>query len=138
MVMNSTSLAEGSATSAGHELDGVWRNQFGSELRLEVDGAGGLKGAYRTAHAVLTGHSNAVVGSYNPAPSNAGSVLGFVVVWDELRSLTAWSGQYHPGADLIRATWLMTNETLEDEDWRSTIVGQDVFRRVGEGGDHGH
>jgi hypothetical protein len=49
--------------------------------------------------------------------------------------VTAWSGEYRvkhtDGADqeVLKTTWLLTIETKEADEWKSTLVGQDVFTR---------
>lgn len=114
---------------AARQLEGQWRNQHGSELLLSADEHGGLRGTYRLASEAGDEPPNQLIGSYDDRCSRAGSVLGFVVVWNDARSVTVWSGQYHPGEDVIRTTWLMTNETVFDDDWHSTMIGEDIFVR---------
>lgn len=108
-------------------IDGVWRNQLGSELILETDGRGGLTGTFRSGTAA--GALTPIKGSYDPSPKHSGTALGFMVDWTEVHSVTVWSGQHDGGEDLIRATWLMTVGTSADREWQSTVIGHDVFER---------
>jgi hypothetical protein len=112
-----------------HALTGTWHNQLGSRLVIETDGGGGLSGHYSSGTGAMAGSSYRLVGTYEPNPQTRVMVLGFVVDWTEAHAVTAWSGQYHHDDRTIRATWLMTTETEEGDEWKSTFVGQDVFRR---------
>jgi hypothetical protein len=128
MISSASSLVTDPAvTAALHPIEGAWRNQLGSKLTLKVDRRGGLQGTYYAGAGSSGPHL--VTGSYDPSPSQPGTVLGFVVDWTEAHSVTVWSGQYHSGDDVIRATWLMSTETDPADDWRSTFVGYDVFQR---------
>ena len=109
---------------------GTWRNQHGSNLTLSADGEGGLAGSYRAARGAFAGGTYPVRGSYDPRPTGASSVVAFVVEWSEAHTVTVWSGQYFSGSKTLRATWLMTVETGETDDWKSTFVGHDVFLYV--------
>ena len=113
-------------------LSGSWRNQLGSELQLEADDQGGIYGKFRNSVGLRAGEWVPVVGSFDPSPSQGSTVLGFVVDWSQVHCVTAWSGQYRPGLETINATWIMTAESDGADEWRSTTVGHDVFRR-----DHG-
>jgi len=54
------------------------------------------------------------------------TVLGFSVAWQNSygnsESVTAWSGEYHSDEDVIVTTWLLTIQTEEANDWKSTTV----------------
>lgn len=110
-------------------LEGTWRNQLGSRLAVQVDGRGGLHGTYHSEAGLAPEAIYRVSGSYDPAPSASTVVVGFVVDWPETHSVTVWSGVYDGSDDTIKATWLMTAEREPAEEWRSTLVGHDVFRR---------
>lgn len=115
-------------------LTGSWRNQLGSELRLEADGHGGLRGTFRNAVGHSAGEMFPIVGSYDRVPAPHGStVLAFVVTWSDVHCVTAWSGRYQPRLDTISATWIMTPGADPVDEWRATTVGHDVFRRDGAG-----
>jgi hypothetical protein len=112
-----------------HPLEGTWSNQLGSYLTLEVDGMGGLRGTYRPGAGSVAGNTYPLAGSYDPRPSANATVLGFVVDWTEVHSVTVWSGQYQSDDVVIRATWLMATETDVGDEWKSTYVGHDIFHR---------
>ncbi len=107
-------------------------------MRLDADADGTLRGTYHTQ----VGNAQGVyplVGSYDPDGTNGSQSLTFCVTWrnDELNShsATAWAGQLQRDeqSDVIVTTWLLTRETDRPDDWESTMVGQDVYRRVLEG-----
>jgi hypothetical protein len=110
-------------------LQGTWYNQLGSELIIEVDGTGAIWGTYRPGAGAVAGKAYPVAGSYDPRPTGKATVLGFVVDWTEVHSVTVWSGQYHHEDGAIRATWLMATETDVGDEWKSTLLGHDVFHR---------
>lgn len=110
-------------------LEGIWENQLGSELVLEDDGEGGLTGTYRSAAGATPDARYLVRGTYDVMTCGPCRVLGFVVSWGEHQTITAWSGRFDPAEDTIRASWLMTTESDEAGEWRSTFTGHDTFRR---------
>jgi hypothetical protein len=64
--------------------------------------------------------------------------LGFVVDWREVHGATAWVGHYFPQEEVIRTTWIMATETDPQDDWKSTVIGQDVFHRDRQTDKDGH
>jgi hypothetical protein len=110
-------------------LAGTWHNQLGSQLTIEVDGAGRISGHFTSATGPVAGAAYPVAGTYDADAPGELAVLGFVVGWTEIHAVTAWVGQYHRGEETIRATWLMTTDTEVGDEWRSTFVGHDVFHR---------
>jgi hypothetical protein len=127
--MAEATTVEALAREALHPLTGTWHNQLGSTLVIEADGAGGLTGHYTSGAGALAGSSYTLVGTYDPNPQTRVTVIGFVVDWTEAHAVTAWSGQYHHHDRTIRAAWLMATETDEGDEWKSTFVGHDAFRR---------
>jgi Avidin family len=108
---------------------GAWRNQLGSRLYLEVDESGTLTGSYRSGAGLLAGKVYPLHGSCDPRVSAAPMALGFVVDWCEVHGATAWVGHYFPQEGVIRTTWIMATETEPEDDWKSTVIGHDVFHR---------
>jgi Avidin family len=108
---------------------GTWCNQLGSRLSLEVDASGTLTGQYRSGTGLLAGNAYPLHGSCDPRPSAFPMALGFVVDWCEVHGITAWVGHYFPEEEVIRTTWIMATETDPQDDWKSTVVGHDVFHR---------
>jgi Avidin family len=116
-------------TTGTEVLQGSWENELGSVLVLKDDGRGTLRGSYRTATEPNGQVEYRVRGSYDVTAVGTCKVIGFVVDWGSHHALTAWSGRYDPRDETIRATWLMTTESDEQDEWRSTFVGHDTFRR---------
>ncbi len=110
-------------------LGGVWYNQFGSRLELLADPSGGLSGTFQSGVGGVAG-AHPLTGFYDSSPEGHDPVIAFVVCWPEAHTVTAWSGHYHVGDDLIEATWLLTGEASEWGEWRATRVGQDLFGRT--------
>lgn len=112
-----------------HVLAGRWRNQLDSELVLDVDDEGLLRGSFRTATGGGEQLRHTLAGTCDPTPGERRRVLAFAVSWPDARTATAWCGNYLADDDTIRASWLMTTDMGVQDDWRSTVVGHDVFRR---------
>lgn len=119
-----------SATTASRLLEGVWVNQLGSKVTFVPDPAGNLQGDYRAAAGGLAGRSYPIVGTYQHDPTARTVPLAFLVTWSEAHCVTTWCGHLIPGEDRIEATWLMATETESRDEWKSTVIGHDVFRRL--------
>lgn len=68
-------------------------------------------------------------------------MVAFVVAWNAAPptkpnapgpSVTAWSGQLQvvDGEEVITTTWLLDRFTAPADDWESTLIGMDYFRRA--------
>jgi hypothetical protein len=115
-------------------LDGDWYNELKSKMVLSVKGAD------------ITGHYHTEVGDATGIYELRGRVdtkggrsraIGFVVSWENehgrSESVTTWSGEVETndqGEDRIFTTWLLTKETDPANNWKSTLVRQDVFSRT--------
>ena len=114
-------------------LNGDWFNELGSKMTLQVNGQD-VTGNYYTAVGdaegiyELAGRTNGTntVGDLSVAWQNA---------YGDSESATAWSGEYHEDEDMIVATWLLTSQTAEADDWKSTLVGKVTFQRQAPGKD---
>ncbi len=108
-------------------LSGDWFNELGSKMSLKVDGQD-ITGEYQTA----VGNAEGIY-DLSGRTNESNSILGFSVAWQNAygdnESATAWSGQYHSDEDVIVTTWLLTDQTDDADDWKSTLVGKDVFQR---------
>lgn len=117
-------------------LSGEWVNELGSRMKLEATD-GELAGTYHTQVGNAEG-VYALTGAYDMDETAASQSLSFCVVWrnEELNShsATAWAGQLQRDeyGDVIFTTWLLTRETDRPDDWESTNVGQDIYRRSGQ------
>ncbi len=111
-------------------LNGTWYNELGSEMTIQTNG-NTITGTYRTGTGSAYGTFNLV--GLTDTDNDASQAVGWIVVWQNqytsLDSVTAWSGQYQVinGVPTIVTTWLLTQETNPQNDWHSTLVGQDTF-----------
>lgn len=116
---------------------GTWYNELGSEMILKLDRTDKrqIKGTYETfvstcarGKYVLTGRTD--------TDRDASQNVGFVVSWENdngsCDSVTTWSGELQEidGEEVLTTFWLLTMETSPDANWKSTLVGKDVFRRI--------
>jgi len=113
-------------------IGGIWYNELESQLLLEADSSGRLSGTLRSGVGEGPDHYP-LTGFYSPVSKSNGAVLGFVVCWPNVHSLTAWTGHFHPDEDVITATWLLAGESGESGEWRSTNIGHDLFSRTSVG-----
>jgi hypothetical protein len=115
-------------------LEGKWHNELGSTLIIKEVTDGTLFGTYETAvsEGCATGQF-AVVGRTDV--ESGGDTVGFAVTWlndqSKCNSTTTWAGQYLTvnGQESLTALWLLVTKTEPDEQWASTLVGEDVFTR---------
>lgn len=121
-------------------LAGKWYNELKSEVNITVGADGVLSGTYKTAVAdgapppetKLTGFADAAAAAGKPVS------FGFVVAWghpaNEVGSTTVWTGTLRQidngngSEEVLLTRWLLNVET--DEDWNSTLIGEDEFRRT--------
>lgn len=127
--------AAGPAQVIPQGLAGTWFNELGSTMVLTVDPSGGLSGTYNSAVGNAE-NEYPLVGRFDSAPvSGNGTALGWAVAWRNsfrnAHSTTTWSGQYFGGAnEHIDTQWLLTSGTTAADEWKSTLVGRDVFTRT--------
>jgi hypothetical protein len=116
-------------------VSGIWYSELGSKMTVKVN-KGQIDGTYETAvggaqgQYVLTGRTD-----IDPVKDSSLNI-GWVVMWEGQQgntdSLTSWSGQLQEldGQEVITTFWLLTIETKPDANWKSTLIGQDVFKRT--------
>jgi hypothetical protein len=115
-------------------LDGDWYNELKSKMVLKVTGAE-ITGKYHTAVGNASGIYD-LVGRIDSGAARS-RTIGFVVSWENQygrsESVTTWSGEVQvddQGEERIVTTWLLTIETDPANNWKSTIVGTDIFTRT--------
>jgi hypothetical protein len=114
------------------DLNGDWYNELGSKMTLKIKGQS-VSGKYQTA----VGDANGIydLAGRISVPADENRTLGFVVAWQNDKratdSSTSWSGEAREvnQEQSILTTWLLTVETTPADDWKSTLVGKDVFKR---------
>lgn len=117
-------------------LSGVWYSGVGSKLEIKVSGSR-LAGYFHSTEA--PGGKFPINGSVDPDPDLPNRALAFTVSWIQVgakpkyRSVTSYTGQYHrlrDGEEVIRATFLLAEETPPGKQYASTYVGYDNFERT--------
>jgi len=114
------------------DVSGVWFNEINSTMELKVSGAE-LHGWYVSAVGQASGPYDLIgyVDTDDETPT-----LGWVVRWQNnkknAQAVTAWCGQAQriDGEDVIDTTWLLVRSTSIQEDWESTMINKDIFRRT--------
>jgi hypothetical protein len=116
-------------------LLGTWYNELGSTLEINQAQGDTISGLYETAVS-SSGCAKGVFSVMGRTDVDAGgSTFGFAVTWlndkSSCKSTTTWAGQYQTidGQEVLVTLWLLVMRTSPDEDWASTLVGEDVFRR---------
>ena len=123
-------MANRSDASPKVDFSGLWKNQRGSSIEVDVDAGGRVSGTFRTAVGV-------------PYPQEAfplcgfvqGDLIAFSVSFGQHESVTAWAGQHTiiDGRERIETLWhLARNVPDEDESrslWAAILAGADVFER---------
>ena len=111
-----------------------WKNELGSIMVLTYGSDGSLSGTYQSG----AGNDDVfqLSGRWDTRPSQNNSyAVGWTVVWAnnsksvDLDEVTSWSGHHVLNAltYVIKSTWLLTQDTVIKDDWKSTLVGQDTF-----------
>jgi hypothetical protein len=108
------------------DLKGSWKNERGSELKIDSVVDGKISGSFRSG-----------VGRVDPSASfpltgfMRGDVVGFVVDFGSAGSVGSWAGQID-GNRLVTTWHLARNVPDEDEAnalWSAMLTGGDVFTR---------
>jgi hypothetical protein len=116
-------------------VEGKWYNELNSEMQLTVS-AQVIKGTYVSTVGVAE-YQYDLIGFIDTAPYDFSQAIAWTVVWNNAElnahSVTAWSGQYQvnekTGEEEIITIWLLTREQEAENDWASTLVGQDIYKR---------
>ena len=116
--------------STFHIPDGTWVNQLGSEVTFTTDPVGGLHGEYCGGAGSVAGRRYPIIGTYHRDALSPTVPMAFTVNWAEAHCVTTWCGHFMADLDEIRMTWLMSTETETGDEWKSTVIGHDVFRRL--------
>jgi len=71
--------------------------------------------------------------------ADGSQVIGWVVRWHNpdptkpIHAVTVWCGQYQKNKkneEVISTQWLLTEATDFADDWESTLIGNDLFKRT--------
>jgi hypothetical protein len=114
---------------AAHELDGIWVNEAGSAVEIEVGEDGRLSGLYRTELGAPDAEEGFALTGWVQ-----GDVVAFSVSFTGFGSITSWSGQVSEDEDgpFLRTLWHYTKDIPDAEEaddlWRTVNAGFAVFR----------
>ena len=116
------------------KIGGRWYNELNSTMDLEVNGKS-IRGSYVSAVGDVKGPYD-LVGVTDEAES---PTLGWVVAWQNdqksVAAVTAWTGQAQlvkidgQEKEQIDTMWILIRSTAVQDDWESTMIGKDTFRR---------
>jgi avidin family protein len=124
-------------------ISGVWVNKRGSVMVLREESSGHVTGEYRSAAGrdlqvrELAGRASTIDGNKQ--------MVGFSVCFHTDQpspqfghtSVCTWSGWVRNNT--LTTRWLLTRSMSREEDeWSSTIVGQDSFEKLSDVYDEGH
>lgn len=120
-----------SAQTEASPIEGLWMNEAGSAVHLDVDDAGALTGFYQTELGAPDADSQfPLTGWVN------GDALAFSVKFEGFGSITSWSGQLSEDEDgpFIRTLWHYTKDIPDADEaedlWRTINAGAATFRPV--------
>ncbi|XP_074022530.1 avidin-like [Numenius arquata] len=130
-------LAPCTAATRKCDLQGLWRNELGSNMTLSApDAAGTFSGSYHTAVAATNKQIlvSPLQGAQQPPGAKGQPTFGFTVQWQFADSTTAFVGQCfvdRRGKEILETTWLLREEVPSRRDvWKATRVGTSVFTRI--------
>lgn len=112
-------------------IAGKWFNQHGSELSVEVDDTGHVRGTFRSGTG-FPGHEE----EFPVTGLVAGDLVGFTVSFSAYDSLTSWTGHLgtEDGRETLYALWHMSvrlpASERRDHLWQGIWSGADTFRRT--------
>ncbi|XP_075596215.1 avidin-like [Balearica regulorum gibbericeps] len=130
-------LSPRTAAARKCDLQGLWRNELGSNMTLSaLDTTGTFSGSYHTA--VAATNKQILVSPLQGAqqhPNGKGQpTFGFTVQWQFADSTTAFVGQCfvdRHGKETLETTWLLREEVPSRRDtWKATRVGTSTFTRI--------
>uniref|UniRef100_A0A8B9BXI5 Avidin n=1 Tax=Anser brachyrhynchus TaxID=132585 RepID=A0A8B9BXI5_9AVES len=120
------------------DLQGLWRNELGSNMTLlALDMDGTFSGSYHTAVAatdkqILVSPLQGVL--QPPGTKGQQPTFGFTVQWQFADSTTVFVGQCfvdRRGKETLETAWLLREGVPSRRDvWKATSVGTNVFTRL--------
>jgi hypothetical protein len=127
-MLHEKALARAKAgTGKSVDFSGPWANEHGSKMTLTQQANGSLSGDYVSAVSGGGGSTSGVLSGYVD-----GTLVAFVVHWNDFQAITAWVGQLVPGAApaTINTLWQMAKAVESGDEWESINAGADVFIRL--------
>ena len=124
--------------TAENFLTGEFENNLGSLCKLEAKD-GKITGEYFTkpSRAELVQPGFPVTGVYTPVEDGALVTMNVVFKMvkekeDDLEviSHTTWNGKIYSNKKQFKLTWLINSNQIEENEWVSTNIGQDLFIKI--------
>ncbi|XP_005436981.3 avidin-like [Falco cherrug] len=130
-------LSSCAAATRKCNLQGLWRNELGSNMTLSaLDAVGTFSGSYHTAVAATDKQIlvSPLQGSQQHTSAKGHPTFGFTVQWQFADSTTVFVGQCfvdRRGKETLETTWLLQEEVPSRKDaWKATRVGTSIFTRI--------
>ena len=119
-------VAPTTATTAAVDMHGTWKNERGSELRIDQIAGDAFTGRFRSG----VGHGDPQ--QWFPATGFVhGDVVGFAVDFTTAGSVASWAGQVMD--DKLVTQWHLSRDVPDaqehDQIWSTIMSGQDTFTR---------
>jgi avidin family protein len=114
-------------TGTPFDFSGTWANELKSTMVIKQQSNGSLSGTYVSA--VSGGNGGTTTGDLLGYVD--GSLISFLVHWQDFQAITAWVGQLVPQSAPaeISTLWQMTKAVDSGDEWASTNAGADTFTR---------
>jgi hypothetical protein len=113
------------------DFNGTWKNQLGSEMKIEVLPTGQINGKYKTA---VGDPSN--LEEFDLTGTVTGDLISFIVNFGKYGSLTAWTGQHtiDNSKEKIVTLWHLAKNFQDSEEpqklWSGLWTGADNFFKI--------
>ena len=114
-----------------NDLDGLWVNEAGAAVKIDVAKDGSLTGYYQTELGKPDAESRFPLTGWAQ-----NDVVAFSVSFTGFGSITSWAGQLSSDdeGDFIRTLWQHSRDITEADEaedlWRSITAGAANFRRA--------
>lgn len=105
----------------------TWYNELNSTMKIGLVTNDQFTGTYQAYGDDGTPFPLANLVGQTHTNSNGDLVIGFVALWPDYTTATAWSGLFHSETGQLIALWLLTSPPPTDKEWLYTNAGQDVF-----------
>lgn len=112
------------------DFNGIWSNELGSEMHLNVRADGVVTGKYKTG----VGEPQPIE-EFDLSGFASGDLLSFTVNFGRYNSLASWAGQHtiNAGKELIKTMWLLARNVQDSDEaadlWGAVLTGCNDFQR---------
>ena len=129
-------MAEARAEISFKDITGNWTNELGSTCHFEASEDGAVTGHYDTA--VGRVHvEHPLYGRWLQGRKHSDVIIiAFTVMWKDTdagkpRSGTVWNGLMFSssGSMVFTTQWLLVTEKEQKDQWKSTLVNKDTFKK---------